>query len=97
MAATVVVEGAIFAGGVCSTPPGRARGGAPGRSPSGRWSAFLVAMAVANQLSTPPGEAAVAWGTLSMWLIVGWMAWIDRLRQPSDLTAGAAPATSGPP
>ena len=26
-----------------------------------------------------------------------WMAWIDRLRQPSDLAAGAAAATSGPP
>jgi membrane-bound metal-dependent hydrolase YbcI (DUF457 family) len=95
--ATVLVEGAIFAGGVflyaSGTRPVRRAGSIS------LWSlvAFLVAMTVANQLSTPPGEAAVAWGTLSMWLIVLWMAWIDRLRQPSDLTAGAAPVTSGPP
>lgn len=95
--ATVLVEGAIFAGGVwlyaSGTRPLRRAGS------MALWSlvAFLVAMAVANQLSTPPGEAAVAWGTLSMWLIVLWMAWIDRLRQSSDLAAGAAPATSGPP
>ena len=54
-------------------------------------------MTVANQLSTPPGEAAVAWGTLSMWLLVLWMAWVDRLRQPAGSGAAEAPVTSGPP
>jgi membrane-bound metal-dependent hydrolase YbcI (DUF457 family) len=96
--ATVLVEGTLFAGGVWLY--------ASGTRPLGRagsialWSlvAFLVAMTVANQLSTPPGEAAVAWGTLSMWLIVLWMAWVDRLRQPSNLAAGAtAVGESGPP
>jgi hypothetical protein len=40
---------------------------------------------------------SVAWGTLSMWLLVLWMAWVDRLRQPSGLAVGAVPGVSGPP
>lgn len=87
--ATVVVEGAIFAAGVwlyaTGTRPLRRSGAV------GFWAlvAFLVAMAGANQLSVPPGEQAVAWGTLSMWLIVLWMAWVDRNRQSVPGTGGA--------
>jgi len=96
-AATVLVEGAIFAGGVLLY--------ATGTSPRKRlgsialWSlvGFLVAMAIANQFTTPPGETAVAWGTISMWLLVLWMAWVDRLRQSASLAGGVAEATSGPP
>ena len=96
-AASVLVEGAIFAGGVLLY--------ATGTSPRKRsgsialWSlfGFLVAMAIANQLTTPPGETAVAWGTISMWLLVLWMAWVDRLRQSASLAGGVAEATSGPP
>jgi membrane-bound metal-dependent hydrolase YbcI (DUF457 family) len=97
VAATVVVEGAIFAAGVIlyatGTRPRRRAGSIA------LWAlvAFLVAMTVANQLSTPPGEAAVAWGTLAMWLIVAWMAWVDRLRQPTGLGAGSIAAVSGAP
>jgi len=95
VAATVVVEGLIFAGGVVlyatGTRPTRRAGSVV------LWVlvAFLVAMTAANQLSTPPGESAVAWGTLSMWLIVAWMAWVDRLRQPSGLAAGATVSVAG--
>jgi len=97
VAATVALEGLIFAGGVLLYAAGtrpRKRSGS-----IALWSlvAFLVAMTVANQLSTPPGESAVAWGTLSMWLLVLWMAWVDRLRQPSGLAVGAGPGASGPP
>lgn len=90
--ATVVVEGAIFAAGVTlyatGTRPLRRSGTV------GLWAlvAFLVAMAGANQLSVPPGEQAVAWGTLSMWLIVLWMAWVDRNRQPVSGLGGRAGA-----
>ena len=100
VAATVAVEGTIFAAGVLiyatGTRPTRRAGSV------GLWAlvAFLVAVTVANQLSTPPGEAAVAWGTLSMWLVVLWMAWVDRLRQPSGLAAVSATSVvgeSGPP
>ena len=95
--ATVVVEGAIFAAGVwlyaTGTRPRRRAGTVA------LWSlvAFLVAMAIANQLSTPPGETAVAWGTMAMWLLVLWMAWVDRLRQPTGVTTGVGPGESGPP
>ena len=51
-------------------------------------------IAVANQLSTPPGEQAVAWGTLSMWLLVLWMSWIDRLRQSAE-AVGERSASEG--
>lgn len=97
VAATVAVEGAIFAAGVIlyatGTRPRRRAGSIA------LWAlvAFLVAMTVANQFSTPPGEAAVAWGTLAMWLIVAWMAWVDRLRQPAGLDAGSIAAVSGAP
>ena len=91
-AATVLVEGAIFAAGVWLY----AKGTRPLRRSGtvGLWSlvAFLVAMAGANQLSVPPGEQAVAWGTLSMWLIVLWMAWVDRNRQPFSGVGGRAGA-----
>jgi membrane-bound metal-dependent hydrolase YbcI (DUF457 family) len=96
-AATVLVEGAIFAGGVLLY----ATGTRP-RTRSGRvalWSlvGFLLAMAIANQWTTPPGETAVAWGTISMWLLVLWMAWVDRLRQPSGAGGVAFGAKSAPP
>jgi len=96
-AATVVVEGAIFAGGVflyaTGTRPIRKAG------TIGLWTlvAFLVAMAGANQFSVPPGETAVAWGTFSMWLLVAWMAWVDRRRQLVGFASGAGASGGGPP
>jgi membrane-bound metal-dependent hydrolase YbcI (DUF457 family) len=97
VAATVLVEGTIFAGGVLlyatGTRPRRRSGSVV------LWSlvAFLVAMAIANQLTTPPGEAAVAWGTISMWLLVLWMAWADALRQPAGVVGEVAAAEVGRP
>jgi hypothetical protein len=79
--ATVAVEGAIFAAGVWLYATGTRPRGRAGSIVLWTFVAVLVAMALANPLSVPPGEAAVAWGTLSMWLLVAWMAWIDRLRQ----------------
>ncbi len=81
-AATLAVEGAIFAAGVllyaAGTRPAR-RGGSVAL-----WAlvAFLVAVSLGNLATVPPGPEAVAWGGMAMWLIVLWMAWIDRLRQP---------------
>jgi CBS-domain-containing membrane protein len=95
VAATVVVEGLVFAGGVLlyatGTRPTRRAGSVV------LWAlvAFLVAMTAANQLATPPGESAVAWGTLSMWLLVAWMSWVDRLRQPAGLAAVSTVSAAG--
>lgn len=96
VAATVAVEGILFAGGVLLYATGTRPRGRAGSIALWAMVAFLVAMAAANQFSTPPGEAAVAWGTLSMWLLVGWMAWIDRLRQPVAFAAGSVPAAGRP-
>ncbi len=91
-AATVIVEGTIFAGGVWLYATGTRPLRRTGTVALASLVAFLVVMAVLNQLSVPPGEQAVAWGTLSMWLLVVWMAWIDRNRQPVAGTAGVAAA-----
>jgi hypothetical protein len=40
---------------------------------------------------------AVAWGTISMWLLVLWMAWVDRLRHSAGAEGGAFGAKSAPP
>jgi membrane-bound metal-dependent hydrolase YbcI (DUF457 family) len=94
-AATVAVEGTIFGAGVAlyamGTRPVRRGGSAV------LWSlvVFLVVAAVANQLSVPPDGTAVAVGGLSMWLLVAWMAWVDRLRQPRE--GASAPVAAGSP
>jgi membrane-bound metal-dependent hydrolase YbcI (DUF457 family) len=83
VAATVVVEGAIFAAGVAAY----VRGTRP-RDRTGTWSlvalvAFLLAAWVANMAGPPPPSArAIGFVGLSMWLLVAWMAWADRHREP---------------
>ena len=84
IAATIVVEGSMFAAGVAlyvrST---RAR------DRIGRWGlaafvAFLVVAYVTNILAPPPPSArALAYGALVAWLLVPWPYWIDRRRVSS--------------
>jgi hypothetical protein len=56
------------------------------RDRAGRWglwglAGFLAAVYVTNLLGPPPpGPAAVAWVTQSMWLLVAWGYWLDRHR-----------------
>jgi membrane-bound metal-dependent hydrolase YbcI (DUF457 family) len=79
--ATIVVEAAMFAAAlriyVRTTRP---------RDGVGRWAfvAFVVLMLViyaANAMgSAPPSQGAVAWVTLSLWLLPIWAAWFDRHR-----------------
>lgn len=80
--ATVAVETAMFAVAVWiyvrATRP---------RDGVGRWSlvAFVVlelAIYAANAVGpAPPSERAVAWVTLSLWLLPLWAAWFDRHRR----------------
>jgi len=97
VAATVMVEGAIFAGGVLLYATGTRARKRAGNVVLWSLVGFLVAMAIANQFTVPPDEWAVAAGTFSMWLLVLWMAWADRLRQPVGVEGGVLGAKSAAP
>jgi membrane-bound metal-dependent hydrolase YbcI (DUF457 family) len=94
VAATVAVEGSIFAAGVWLYATGTRPRGRAGSVALWSLVAFLVAVSVANQLSVPPGEKEIGWVGLSTWLLVIWMAWIDRQRQSAGLI-GERSATEG--
>jgi hypothetical protein len=81
VAATVLVEGALFA--ACVWIYARATRAI---DRTGKWAfpvfvVFLVIFYVASFAGPPPPSvAAVAWGTNSVWLLVAWGYWIDRHR-----------------
>lgn len=89
VAATLAVEGTLFAVGVWVY----SRVTSP-RDRTGRWAwvafvGFLAAVHGANAISPPPQSmTAVAVVGLSMWLLVWWAAWVDRHRRVGD-DAGA--------
>jgi hypothetical protein len=79
---SLLAEGLVFGGGIAFYVRGtRARDAA------GRWAlTALVAVLVAAQLGgyfgpPPPGENAVAYSALALWLVVPWGYWIDRHRE----------------
>ena len=81
---TIFVEVGLFLAGVVVY--GRAF---PARDATGRW-AFAALVALIGVLwitqpwsPPPPSEAAVAWGALSMWLLLPWCGWIARHRAPA--------------
>ena len=83
VALTMAVELVLFAAGVAAWlgMPGGSR-----RSGFAAWSliVFLLAIYLMNVFgSPPPSSAAVAWVTLSMWLLVAW-AWAADRRTPPE-------------
>ena len=84
VAATIVVEGALFAAGVAVYARSTRA-----RDRVGRWGlvglvAFLALAFVANVFSPPPPSVrALTYGALAAWLLVPWPYWIDRHRLPS--------------
>ncbi len=86
MPATIAVEAAMFAAAlwiyVRTTRP---------RDGVGRWAfvgfvvLVVVIYAVSAMGSAPPSQRAVAWVTLSLWLLPIWAAWFDRHRDPVPL------------
>lgn len=90
VAATVIVEGLMFAAAIgvyVTTTRAVDR--------VGRWSfaaliAFLSLMyALSVVAPPPPSERALAYGGLAAWLLVPWGYWVDRHRQASVVSAPA--------
>ncbi|HEX6588931.1 MAG TPA: metal-dependent hydrolase [Longimicrobiales bacterium] len=80
VAATLAIEGLLFATGVAvyaRTTRARDRIGS-----WGLWAgvALLVVFYAASFAGTPPDTTALAIGGLTLWLLVPWAAWIDRHR-----------------
>ena len=88
VAATLLVEGTIFLGGVwLYARATRARDAA------GRWGlwglvALLLVIQAANLLgSAPPSVAAIAWVGQAQWLLVLWAFWLDQHREAAPAWA----------
>jgi hypothetical protein len=82
VAATLVVESALFAAGVWlyarTTRPVDRVGGWAFAGLVG----FLAAIYVLNAFAPPPpGERALAYGALAAWVLVPWPYWVDRHRR----------------
>jgi hypothetical protein len=80
---TLVVELAIFAGGLALYLRGTAARGRIGSI--GLWALavfMLVVYAAAAFGPPPPTAAAVAWSAQAMWLLVIWGYWVDNHRVP---------------
>lgn len=89
VAATVILEGALFAAGVLVYARKTRPRDVVGRLAFWALVAFLVAIYIANILGPPPPSArAVSLVTLLMWLFIPWAIWIDRHREP---VTGAPP------
>ncbi len=93
--ATLVVELALFAGGVAlyvrATRP---------RDRAGTWAlaglvAFLLVVYAANLFGgAPPDSKAIAWAGHAQWLLVVWAYAIDRHREPAETTGLRAAAAA---
>lgn len=85
VAATAVVEGALFTAGVATYVRATAPRGRAGVI--GLWAllATLVAIWVASIAGPPPpAVAAIAWAGHAGWLFVLWGYWLDRRRRPRE-------------
>jgi len=82
VAATVVVEGALFAAGVYLYATGTRARTRTGRV--GFWALVLLLVGIyaANMGPPPPSARAIGAAGLLMWLFIPWAVWIDRNREP---------------
>ena len=83
-AATILVEGLIFAGGVALYLRSTRAVDRTGRVALWALVAFLLIVYAANLVGPPPPSGlAAAMGAMAMWLLVAWGYWIDRHRRPA--------------
>jgi membrane-bound metal-dependent hydrolase YbcI (DUF457 family) len=91
VAGTLVVEGALFAGGVLLYATGTRARNRTGAVALAALVAFLVLVYGANAAGPPPPSAqAIGAAGLLTWLFVPWGAWIDRNREPRGPAADGA-------
>ena len=87
-AASIVVEASIFLAGVLLYAKTTRTQDAIGRYGFWSWAVFLPLGWTAAMLGGAPlSVAAVAWGALSMWLMVPWAWWADRHRTLRNVAA----------
>ena len=88
VAATMIVEGILFAAGVFVYLRSTVSRDRTGRYAFWSYIVFLIIAWVGNIAGGPPPNAtALAWGALSGWLLVAWAFWVDRhrvARKPSE-------------
>jgi hypothetical protein len=85
VAATVLVEGALFAAGVYLYASATRARNRTGRFAFWALVVFLAGVYLANMGPPPPSARAVGAAGLSMWLFIPWAVWIDRNREPVAL------------
>jgi len=82
VAATLVVEGALFAAGVYLYATGTRARTRTGRVALWALVLFLIGIYAANMGPPPPSARAIGAAGLLMWLFIPWAVWIDRNRAP---------------
>jgi LexA-binding, inner membrane-associated putative hydrolase len=84
VAATLVVEVAMFAAGLAVYLRATRARDALGRWNAWAFAAFLVLAYLAAAFGPPPPDPrTLAWSTFGVWLLVAWAWWVDRHRTPA--------------
>lgn len=79
---TILVESAIFLGGLALYVRGTRPADRTGKWVLAGFAIFLVAFYAMSLVGPPPpDDKTVAWADLGMWLLVAWAYWIDRHRR----------------
>ena len=83
VAATLIVESLVFAGGLAIYLRSTRGRDAPGRWNIVAFAAFLYAAWLAAAFGPPPPDVrTLAYSAFAVWLLVAWAAWADGRREP---------------
>ena len=78
---TFTVEFLVFGAGLFSYVRGTVPGNRLGRYLIWIWAAVLVGSWVSTITGEPPSSSAIAWLSLSIWILVAWAGWADANRR----------------